>query len=204
MEEDIEKRRMEIEARLSAIVNKSVENTHKLKGTGELKLTPNDLENCSFEDPGAEPIWLFFVEYCRQQQASCYMDKEFQALEKLSPELRYVCLLLRYELMWSNGGTQHAALMDDLESSKKLLEMTASAYAHYGDSRREGMMMEIISLLEEHQTTLDEADRAGMLEDYASPLDRYDGLWEAVEFNYLAAIKREIEAHPQDYQHPRQ
>lgn len=204
MGKDIEAIREELETGLSAIVSKTVVRTNALKSTGELSLTSNDLKSCSFDDPGADPIWLFFVEFCDQQQASSYMNKEFQALEKLSPQLRDVCLLLRYELMWGNGGTQHAALMDDQESSKRLLQMTASAYARYGDKRREEMMIEVIALLEEHQTTLDEALLTGELDDYVSPLDRYDDLWEAVEYNYWTAIKSDIDAHLQDYQYPQQ
>ena len=170
----------------------------------EPNLTRAELTKCIFEDPGAEPIWRFFVEFCVKQPAPEYPEKEFQAIAKLSPKLRDVCILLRYELLWGNGGTQGAALMEDKPSSEKLLKMTAHAYERFGDKKRAKIMSGISSLLDKHYKTLEAADRAGKLEEYTSPLERYDELWENVDFDYFSAILKDIKANPADYTYPRQ
>lgn len=165
----------------------------------EIKLSANDLEQCSFEDPGAEPIWRFFLSFCKQQPAKNYPEKDFQALSKLPPKLHDVCLILRYELEWSNGGTQAAAVLEDATSSAKMLAMTAAAYAHFGDLQRQKMIIEIGGKLADHQESLDEADRNNKLDDYVSPLDKYDSLWETVDHSSIPAILKDIKSNPNDY-----
>ncbi len=166
---------------------------------GEPTLSLDDIRNSRFADPGAEPIWQFYVKFWTKQSAPGSSEKELQALAKLPPKLRDVCLLLRYELEFGNGGTQGAALLDDLESSARLLRMTAAAYARFGDKERERMMREILSRLAGHTRTLEEAERSGKLDGYVSPLNAYDRPWEAVEYDYVAAIRKSMKAHPADY-----
>jgi hypothetical protein len=168
----------------------------------EPTLTRAELTECVFEDPGAEPIWGFFVAFCDKQPAPEYHEKQFQALAKLPPKLRDVCILIRYELLWGNGGTQSSALMEDKPSSEKLLKMTADAYERFGDKKRAKMMSEILSLIDKHDKTLEAAVRANKLEEFTSPLERYDELWENVDFEYFSAILKDIKANPADYTYP--
>lgn len=166
----------------------------------EMELTQSDLKKCTFEDPGAEPIWKFYVSFIDRQSGQAYSEKEFQALSKLPSKLRDACLLLRYELEWGNGGTQGAALWgEDIENSTKMLKMTASAYGRYGDKQREKMMHEIIGKLAEHAKSLDEADRNNTLDSYVSPLDKYDELWENVDYDYVEMLIKDMTKNPKDY-----
>jgi len=168
----------------------------------ESELTASDLKRSTFEDPGAEPIWTFFVAFCDEQPKAAYPAKTFQALSKLPPKLRDVCLLLRYELMWGSGGTQGAALLDNLENSTRMLRMTASAYRRFGDTQRARMMEEIIELLPTHQQKLNKADQNGTLDSFTSPLNRYDRLWEEIDFDYTEPVRNDIRAHPTEYFYP--
>jgi hypothetical protein len=168
----------------------------------ERKLSVENIRSSSFEDPGAEPIWKFFVPFCAEQPAAVYPEKYFQALSKLPPKLRDVCLLLRYDLERNSGRTQGAALLEDRMSSPKMLKMTAAAYARFGDKQREKMITEIISKLAEHARTLEEADRIGKLDKYVSPLDKYDELWDSVDYDYASAIVKDMKANPTDYTYP--